>query len=176
MVQRIPENQGQWITVNNVYNEINFVSNPTFKSRVTGLDCPDLTHKSRLTHICASKLVFIGSNNGFPPISMSCWFILYMKTPKWSCEKYNLFMRRWHSVRFDSVVLNEVQIKSNQIKFISHKCRKTFTQIWYVYTNERSIRKAGAYLAGCLDMGKSSVSYGNVISESSALQLVLQEA
>ena len=31
-----------------------------------------------------------------------------------------------------------------------------FTQIQHVYTYERSIRKAGAYQAGCLDMGKKT--------------------
>ena len=48
--------------------------------------------------------------------------------------------------------------ESNQIKssLFLISTEMIFTQIQHVYTYERSTRKAGAYQAGCLDMGKKS--------------------
>ena len=50
----------------------------------------------------------------------------------------------------------EIRFKLNQIKssLFLISTEMIFTQIQHVYTYERSTRKAGAYQARCLDMGK----------------------
>ena len=54
---------------------------------------------------------------------------------------------------------------SNQIKssLFLISTEMIFIQIQHVYTYERSTRKAGAYQAGCLDMGKKAHKYGSLV-------------
>ena len=107
---------GFWLTDSRATSQLEVMGN-VFILSINHI--PILTHWSRVTHICVSKLTNIGSDNGLPPsrrqaiISTKCWYIV-----NWSLGnkfQWNLNQNQYIFIQenaFESVVCEMAAILS----------------------------------------------------------------